>query len=215
MAGNQLGTDPAELTLKDGTISHAGSGESMSVNELFTEYDHPGSVSVTALKRGGELLGTATYDSAKKHACWTPVGQSALVAVNRLTGQVDVLWFHTTCDAGYAINPKAVEQQLEGAAAQGISSALYEEVVFNDGQVINPNFKDYRIPGPTELPYDSETTILETNDDDGPYGAKGIGEIGAIVSAPAVGNAVSNALDVEFDMIPMTPERILEALGST
>ena len=167
------------------------------------------------LKDGGELIGTATFDARRggeHHAFWTPVGQAAVVAVNRLTGQTTVPKFVTAVDVGRAINPKSVEQQLEGGAAQGIATALYEEIVYDGGRTTNPNFKDYRIPGPTELPYDSETIVLETHDDVGPYGARGVGEMGMVASAPAIGNAMRAALETEFDVIPITPERVLAAL---
>ena len=179
------------------------------VNDLFSNYGQMVGVSNTMLKEGGELIGTATYDSrkgGKHHAFWTPVGQSALVAVNQITGKIEVLQIITATDVGFALNPKSVEQQIEGATGQGIASALYEEIIYENGLVINPNFKDYRIPGTMELPYDSKTIIIETKDEMGPYGARGVGEMGMIASAPAIGNAVSNALSIEFDTIPITPE---------
>jgi carbon-monoxide dehydrogenase large subunit len=204
---------PAELSLDGDVVRARGRSESVHVDDLFTTYDHPGSVSRTTLKSRGELIGTATFDSEDAHACWTPVGQAALVAVNRLTGETDVLRFVTASDVGRAINPRNVEQQLEGATGQGIASALYEEIVYDEGSVVNPNFKDYRIPGPTELPYESETILFESQATEGPYGAKGVGEAGMIVAAPAVGNAVADALDVDPRTIPMSPERVVEMAG--
>jgi CO/xanthine dehydrogenase Mo-binding subunit len=188
---------------------------SIHVNELFSTFGQQRGVSNTMLKEGGELVGTATYDAregGEHHAFWTPVGQAALVAVNTVTGKADILKFVTVCDAGKAINPKNVEQQLEGGAAQGISSALFEEIVYDGGRIVNPNFKDYRIPYATDLDYESETVILETADEEGPFGARGIGEMGVVPAAPAVGNAVVAALDTEFDTIPVTPERVVAAL---
>jgi xanthine dehydrogenase molybdenum-binding subunit len=78
--------------------------------------------------------------------------------------------------------------------------------------VTNPNFKDYAVPSATELPYENETILFESRDDEGPYGAKGVGEAGMMAAAPAVGNAVADALDVDFDTIPIDPERVLDAL---
>jgi CO/xanthine dehydrogenase Mo-binding subunit len=207
--------DSATLRTEDGTVSAAGVADSVHVNELFSDYGQQTGVSNTMLARGGELIGTATYDSRRggeDHAFWTPVGQAALVAVNTLTGKTDVLQFNTTCDVGRAINPKNVEQQLEGASGQGIATALYEEIVYDGGRVVNPNFKDYRVPGATELPYRSTTTVLESIDDDGPFGGKGVGEMGMMASAPAVAHAVEDAIGVSFETIPVTPERIIAAL---
>jgi CO/xanthine dehydrogenase Mo-binding subunit len=207
--------DSATLRTEDGTVSAAGVADSVHVNELFSDYGQQTGVSNTMLARGGELIGTATYDSRRggeDRAFWTPVGQAALVAVNTLTGKTDVLQFNTTCDVGRAINPKNVEQQLEGASGQGIATALYEEIVYDGGRVVNPNFKDYRVPGATELPYRSTTTVLESIDDDGPFGGKGVGEMGMMASAPAVAHAVEDAIGVSFETIPVTPERIIAAL---
>lgn len=206
---------PENLTTEDGQIFVRDDSErSIDINELFSSFGQQVGVSNTMLEDGGELLGTATYDARREsehHAFWTPVGQAALVAVNDLSGQTEVLRFVTASDVGRAINPKNVEQQLEGGAAQGISSALFEEIVYDGGQIMNPNFKDYRIPFATELPYESETIILESADEEGPFGARGIGEMGVVPAAPAIGNAVVDALGIEFDTIPITPERVLEA----
>ena len=208
--------DSSDLKTSDGKIIIKGKDDSeISVNHLFSNYGQMVGVSNTMLKEGGELIGTATYDSrkgGKHHAFWTPVGQAALVAVNQITGRVEVLRMVTATDVGFALNPKNVEQQIEGATGQGISSALYEEIIYEKGLVVNPNFKDYRIPGTMELPYESETIIIETEDEMGPYGARGVGEMGMMASAPAIGNAISNALSIEFDTMPITPERVIEAL---
>lgn len=208
--------NPEELETVDGGIFVAGDQDrSIHVNDLFSAFGQQQGVSNTMLAEGGELLGTATYDArdaGEHHAFWTPVGQAALVAVNELTAKTDVLRFVTACDVGRAINPKTVEQQLEGGAGQGIASALYEEIVYDGGRVANPNFKDYRIPFATELPYESETIIIESADEEGPFGARGVGEMAVVPAAPAVGNALVDALGASFDTIPITPERILPAM---
>ena len=174
------------------------------------------SISVTDLSlRKNDLSHTAIFDSrvsGEYHAFWTPIGQAAIVAINNLTGLTKVLHFCTACDVGKAINPAIGEQQLEGGAAQGVSSALYEEVLYENGHIINSNFKDYRIPKASELDFGSTTLILESNETSGPYGAKGIGEMGVMAAAPAIGNAIYDAIGVDMDIIPITPERILEAM---
>lgn len=209
--------DPGDLATEDERVFVKDNPDnSIHVNELFSDYGQQIGVANTMLKDGGELIGTATYDARRggeDHAFWTPVGQAAAVAVNTITGQTEVLRFATACDVGRAINPKNVEQQIEGATAQGIASALFEEIIYDGGQVMNPNFKDYRVPGATELPYDSEAIILESYDDEGPYGAKGVGEMGMMASAPAIAHAVTDAIGVEFDTIPISPERVVEALS--
>ncbi len=206
---------PKELSIDGEYLRVDGTDDSIHINELFSTYGQQVGVSNTMLEDGGELIGTATYDAregGEDHAFWTPVGNTAAVAVNTLTGKTDVLAIVTACDVGQAINPKNVEQQIEGAVGQGIASALYEEIVYDAGSVFNPNFKDYRIPTSAELPYNSETILLESASEEGPYGAKGVGEMGMMASAPAIGNAVANAIGIEFDTIPITPERIIEQL---
>lgn len=206
---------PRDLEIDDGNIFvRDRPGESISINDLFSDYDQETGVSPNLLEEGGELIATGLFDSREtgKHACWTPIGQAAVVAVDRLTGRVEVLQFATAADVGKALNPQAVEQQLEGATGQGIASALYEEIIYDNGQVVNPNFKDYRIPGPTELPYNSVVDIFESYEDTGPFGATGVGEAGVLPAAPAIGNAIADATGCELEIIPMTPERIVEAL---
>lgn len=210
------GVDPEGLETEAGQVFPRGNpANGIHVNELFTTYDHPNSFARKTLAIGGELIGTATYDSEVAHACWTGVGGAALVAVNTLTGQTDLLKYVTAADVGYAINPSAVKAQFHGAVGQGIAGALYEEIVYDNGNPINPNFKDYRIPAATELPYDHEVILFESHDDVGPDGAKGVGEAGMMASGPAVGNAVADALGMEFDTMPITPEIVLEALIET
>jgi len=210
------GIEPIDLRTSDGKIIVKGRKDKwIHINDLFSTYGQMTGVSNTMLKEGGELIGTATYDSrkgGKHHAFWTPVGQSAIVAVNQITGRVEILKIVTAIDIGCALNPKNVEQQIEGATGQGIASAIYEEIIYDKGFVTNPNFKDYRIPRTMEMPYESETIIIETKDEMGPYGARGVGEMGMIASAPAIGNAITDALSIEFDTIPITPERIIDAL---
>ncbi len=174
------------------------------------------SISINDLPFGTtELFHTAIFDSrtsGEYHAFWTPIGQAAIIAINNLTGLIKVLHFCTACDVGKAINPAIVEQQLEGGAAQGVSSALYEEVIYEGGHILNSNFKDYRIPKASELDFDSTILIIESNETSGPYGAKGIGEMGVMAAAPAIGNAIYDAIGIDLDVIPITPERVLEAM---
>jgi CO/xanthine dehydrogenase Mo-binding subunit len=215
LAAEVLDADPETVVVSGTDVVDEASGRSIHVDELYSDYDQEGGVSNTVLAAGGECIASATYDARDgpgKHACWTPIAQAALVAVNHTTGQVDPLRVVSACDVGRAINPKNVEQQLEGAAAQSLSSAVYESIAYDGGRVTNPNFKDYAVPSATELPYENETILFESRDDEGPYGAKGVGEAGMMAAAPAVGNAVADALDVDFDTIPIDPERVLDAL---
>jgi xanthine dehydrogenase molybdenum-binding subunit len=116
-------------------------------------------------------------------------------------------------DIGRAINPMAVEGQIEGGAQMGLGYALSEEVVVKEGKVMNPNFVDYRLFTSADMP-EIENILIESNDPEGPFGAKGIGEMGSSCVAAAVTNAIYDAVGVRLTQAPMTPERVLAALDA-
>ena len=95
---------------------------------------------------------------------------------------------------------------------QAIGHTLLEEMLYEDGQLLNPNLIDYRVPIFTDLPLEFETVLIESRNGPGPYGAKGVGEGGTVCVAPAVANAVFNATGVRIKELPLTPERVWRAL---
>ena len=95
---------------------------------------------------------------------------------------------------------------------QAIGHTMFEEMVYEDGQLLNPNLIDYRVPTFADLPEVFETILIENGDGPGPYGAKGIGEGGVVAVAPAVANAIYNATGVRIKDLPLTPERVWRAL---
>lgn len=139
--------------------------------------------------------------------------QLAGIEVDEETGEVTVLRWVSAQDAGFAVNPLNVEGQIQGGTTQGMGIALWEEMVFDDqGRLRNPSLLDYRMPTAADVPA-IETIIVEVPSEDGPYGARGVGEPSIVPGAAAVGNAVRDALGVRVDEAPITPERILRALG--
>jgi 4-hydroxybenzoyl-CoA reductase alpha subunit len=137
--------------------------------------------------------------------------QAAEVEVDLKTGRIRVLKMAASHDCGRAINPMLVEGQLEGSVVGGMGQALYEEVITEKGQVQNPSFLDYGIPTALEVP--SITSLeVETNDPEGPFGAKESGEGTQLAPAPAIINAVYDAIGVRFKSLPVTPDKVLEAL---
>jgi 4-hydroxybenzoyl-CoA reductase alpha subunit len=137
--------------------------------------------------------------------------QAAEVEVDVKTGKVKLLKMVASHDCGRAINPMLVEGQLEGSVVGGMGQALYEEVITEKGQVLNPSFLDYGIPTAMEIP--SITSVeVETNDPEGPFGAKESGEGTQLAPAPAIINAIYDAIGVRFKSLPVTPEKVLEAL---
>ncbi|MEK7277291.1 MAG: molybdopterin cofactor-binding domain-containing protein, partial [Chloroflexota bacterium] len=137
--------------------------------------------------------------------------QMAEVEVDTETGKVRVLRLVCANDVGRAINPMAVEGQIQGGAQMGLGYALTEEVIVKEGRVLNPDFLDYRMFTAADMP-EIETIIIETNDPQGPFGAKGVGEMGGTPTAAAIANAIYDAVGVRMTKLPMTPERILKAL---
>ena len=136
----------------------------------------------------------------------------AEVRVDTETGAVELLRYLAVHDVGKAINPLGVQQQIEGGLTQGIGFALYEDLAIDGGQVLNPNLVDYRLPTFATMPRRLEAVFVEGDSSEGPYGAKGIGELPFGPAAPAIANAIYNAVGVRVRTLPMTPERILGAL---
>ncbi|HIG39360.1 MAG: xanthine dehydrogenase family protein molybdopterin-binding subunit [bacterium] len=134
------------------------------------------------------------------------------VEVDPETGATKVIRYTVVQDAGKAIHPDYVEGQFQGGAAQGIGWALNEEYIYgDDGRLQNAGFLDYRIPVCSDLPF-IDTKILEIPNPTHPYGVRGVGETSIVPPLAAIGNAVSNAVGVRMDHIPMSPPRILKAL---
>jgi CO/xanthine dehydrogenase Mo-binding subunit len=133
------------------------------------------------------------------------------VEVDRETGEINILKFVAAHDVGKVINPLLLEGQIYGGVMQGIGYALYEEMVLKNGKLLNSDFLDYKIPTMMDTP-EIKIKIIEKPDPKGPFGAKGIGEIGLIPVAPAIGNAIQNATGVRLKCIPFTCEKVLENL---
>ncbi|MBV9150441.1 MAG: molybdopterin-dependent oxidoreductase, partial [Alphaproteobacteria bacterium] len=143
---------------------------------------------------------------------WMVGGSAAEIEVDTETGQIRVLRLVTVADAGTAVNPKIVETQLSGAAIQHLGMALFENMEFTDGQLRNPNFAEYKIPGIRDLPDQLTGEIVDAVQGSGPYGAKGVGETGTFAVAPAIANAIHDAVGVRLYELPITPEAVYRAL---
>ncbi|MEA3376494.1 MAG: xanthine dehydrogenase family protein molybdopterin-binding subunit [Chloroflexota bacterium] len=133
------------------------------------------------------------------------------VAVDTETGEITLLKSVGCHDVGRAINPTAVEGQIQGGSAQGIGWALMEEVQVDEGVTQTPSLSEYLIPTAKDLPK-TQAIILESGTGVGPFGAKGIGEPSLTPAAPAVANAVADAIGVRIPDLPITPEKVVEAL---
>lgn len=133
------------------------------------------------------------------------------VAVDIETGEVRVLKSVGCHDVGRAINSAAVAGQIEGGAAMGLGYALMEDVQIANGITLTPSFAEYLLPTASDIP-ETKSIILESGTGIGPFGAKGIGEPCFTPVAPAIANAVANAIGARVEQLPLTPERVLEAI---
>ncbi|WP_342128807.1 xanthine dehydrogenase family protein molybdopterin-binding subunit [Hydrogenophaga sp. OTU3427] len=137
--------------------------------------------------------------------------QAVEVEVDTETGQVSVLRSVVSDDCGKALNPMAIHGQSNGAVAQAIGWTLYEHLQVEGGRMVNGNFADYTMPTADALPM-LESGIVESMDPNGPYGAKGASETAILPGAPAIANAVFDAVGVRITDLPITPEKVLAAL---
>jgi CO/xanthine dehydrogenase Mo-binding subunit len=141
------------------------------------------------------------------------VAQAAEVEVDTETGHVRVLRFLSADDVGQAINPALVEGQVEGAVVQAQGYAVLEDWKMKDGRVLTDQLSTYLIPTIWDIPEKVETVLVEIPDPNGPWGARGLGELPFLTVAPAIGAAIHDATGVWVDEFPFTPERVLRALG--
>lgn len=143
---------------------------------------------------------------------YTTGAQAVEVEVDLDTGRVEIIKGVSTFDVGKAINPELVKAQMEGGFVQGMSSALFESLQLKDGVVKNPSFVDYRIATSADTPRDLQAYIVEVAQDDGPWGARGIGEHSMVPTIPAIANAIYDAVGVRFDGPPFTAEKVYLAM---
>ncbi len=143
---------------------------------------------------------------------WMLAGAAAEIEVDTETGRIRVTKLVNVGDVGCAINPAIAKRQLNGAGTMQLGFTLFEEMKFNEGQVINASFADYKIPGMLDIPSDLSAGLVEIPNEHGPYGAKGVGETGMFSVSPAISNALCDATGVRIMELPLTPERVLRAI---
>ena len=163
-----------------------------------------------ATERGESL--TIELEHTSDRASLTFAFMGAEVEVDTETGRITVLRCAEAIDIGKAINPRICRGQATGGLVMGLGYALNEELRFDErGEILNPTLRTYRIPAASDVP-PLEIFLIEQADPYGPFGAKGIGEIGTNCAAPAIANAVANAIGVRLRQLPMIPERVWMAM---
>ena len=143
---------------------------------------------------------------------WMIGGTGVELEVDTETGHVRVKRMINVVDAGTPINPRIVDTQLSGAAIMQLGFTLYEKMNFEAGQVTNPAFSDYKIPGILDIPPIMENEAVDAKQASGPFGAKGVGESGTFGVSPAIANAIHDAVGVRLTSLPITPEAVYRAL---
>lgn len=194
------------ISLKDG-VAQAG-GKTISYGELIRRH---------FVMQGGEIIGLGYAHGGMATSPANPlfweVGIGAVeLEVDRETGEIRIRKYIMAADVGKALNPLNCEGQDEGAAMMGIGHSLFESIIYENGQIVNPNLVDYRVPRFNDLPGEYESILVENADGPGPFGAKGMGEGGIIPVAPAIGNALAWSTGVRIKELPLTPERVWQAL---
>ena len=146
------------------------------------------------------------------HALFSSNLQIVQVAIDTDSGEVEVERVVSFPDAGRVINLTGLVGQCDGGVLQGVGYALMEKVHVQDGRVLNPDWSTYQIPTAADMPL-LETEPVETLEASGPFGAKGMAENATVPTAPAILDAIEDAIGVRFTEMPVTPEQVLRALG--
>jgi len=157
-------------------------------------------------------LDSETGQGTRAVVHYTVGAQAVDLEVDTETGQIEVLKIASAYDVGKAINPDLIMAQIEGGAVHGMSSA-FEALKFDaEGRPINPSLVDYRIATSVDVPREIHGDFVETPLEDGPWGARGVGEHVMVQTAPAIANAINDALGIRFNDLPLSAEKLFLAL---
>jgi carbon-monoxide dehydrogenase large subunit len=214
--------DPEDLTIQDGLVISFKSEKEQPLDKMviygLPNEDFEGWKGGPVVGRGKFMptyvtnLDPETGQGTRAVVHYTVGAQAVDLEVDLETGQLEVLNIASVYDVGRAINPDLIMTQIEGGAVHGMSSA-YESLKFNqDGEVINPSFVDYRIATIADIPGKIHGDFVETPIDDGPWGARGVGEHVMVQTAPAIANALYDAVGIRFSDLPLSADKIYLAL---
>lgn len=174
--------------------------------------------------QAGNIIGTGTYKpdyetpepetgmSGNVAPFWMTAGAGVEIEVDTETGHVRIARLINAADLGNPINPKIVETQLSGASIMQLGFTMFEKMQIDGGQVTNASLADYKIPGIHDLPDMMENKAIENWQSNGPFGAKGVGELATFGVSPAIANAIEDAVGVRLTELPLTPEAVLRAI---
>jgi carbon-monoxide dehydrogenase large subunit len=212
------GEDPSDLDIIDGHVISYKSEESLSLKSIvvygISKPNDQGWMGGPVVGRGNFMptyvtgLDPETGQGPRAVVHYTTGAQAVEVEVDMDTGQVEIIRGVAAFDVGKAINPEMVRGQMEGGFVQGVSTALFEGLQLKQGVLQNPSFVDYRIATSADAPQAIETIIVEVPQDDGPWGARGIGEHALVPTVPAIANAIYDAVGVRPGAPPFSSEKI-------
>jgi CO/xanthine dehydrogenase Mo-binding subunit len=165
---------------------------------------------------GGELIGRGDVGPEITDSVlpvfWEIGMGSAELDVDEETGEIIIKRYVSVADVGKAIHPEQCVGQEEGAAMMGIGHTMFEQMIYDGGQLVNSNLVDYKVPTFSDVPKEFHTVLVENRDGPGPHGARGMGEGGLVSVAPAITNAFARATGIRIRDLPLTPERVWRAL---
>lgn len=215
LASKEFLDDPSKLEIKNGEI--------YSISDPKKRIEFTKLLRRVHFKQGGTMImASAFFDPQTEMSDESGIGnismtyafgtQAVLAEVDEETGKIDVLKVVAVHDAGRILNPNGAEGQIQGGVVMSLGYALFEELILDEGMVMNPSFADYKLVTSLEVP-EIKVIFVGKPDPSGPFGAKGLGEHGCIPTAAAVANAVYDAIGVRIHELPLTPDKIVNALA--
>lgn len=205
VASDMLEARPDDLEIGDNQVSVKGASERMVTMSDVAQQ--------ASKSKRGPISANGSF--AAEASATTIAAQIVKVSVDRDTGKVWITRAANSLDCGKAINPMAVEGQMEGGFVQGLGWGLWEQMSYApDGRMLNPGFLDYHLPTAMDVP-DLESVLVEVATKNGPFGAKGVGEPPIIPGVAALQDAINDAVGVELHEAPFTPERVRAALRAS
>jgi CO/xanthine dehydrogenase Mo-binding subunit len=198
LAAEFHGWNEETATVRGGMIVNGSSGEQVAMETIPT-------------RAGTPVMGKGDIDEGMSPAYSSAVAHVAEVSVDRDSGQVTLLRYTAVHETGQVINPVGFEGQIEGGVSQGIGQALTEELLVDDGRVINPSFADYKFPSVADAP-EFKSIVLDSPVGHGPYNVRGVGEAPITMPAPAIANAIEDAVGARVTDLPITAEKVLTTL---
>ncbi len=222
MVAKAWSENPDDLDIIDGKVISYKSEESISLKDIviygISLPDDQGWIGGPVMGRGNFMptyvtgLDPETGQGPRAVVHYTTGAQAVEIEVDMDTGKVDVIRGVAAFDVGKAINPDMVKAQMEGGFVQGLSTALFEDLKLKEGFLQNSSFVDYRIATSSDAPQSIEAIIVEVPQDDGPWGARGIGEHSMVPTIPAIANAIYDAIGIRPGAPPYTSEKIYLAM---